>query len=102
MERHITNGLYRDIRNTDADKSVAAYINSMREKWLEKHPDGGDLKNILDIVDLEKAVGLIPSQPLKNYAFKNKGKLDFEKKAEEWGLADESFSEWIRLCRFGQ
>ena len=91
-DAYITNGLYRDIRNTDADKSVAAYINSMREKWLEKHPDGGDLKNILDIVDLEKAVGLIPSQPLKNYAFKNKGELDFEKKAEEWGLADESFS----------
>ncbi|MEP3209776.1 MAG: VCBS repeat-containing protein [Maribacter sp.] len=91
-DTYVTNGLYRDIRNTDADKKVAEYINKTRLDWLKKHPDGGNIESIWDIIDLEKAISMIPSQPLKNYAFKNNGNLNFKKVATEWGLDKESFS----------
>ncbi|MFK7814125.1 MAG: VCBS repeat-containing protein [Maribacter sp.] len=91
-DTYITNGLFRDIRNTDADKKVAEYINQTRANWLKDNPDGGNLKSIWDIIDLDKAVQMIPSQPLKNYAFKNSGNLEFEKTSKEWGLDQESFS----------
>jgi len=91
-DTYITNGLFRDIRNTDADKKVADYINKTRLEWLKNHPDGGNIESIWDIIDLEKAIELIPSQPLKNYAFKNTGNLNFNKVSEEWGLNKESFS----------
>lgn len=89
---YVTNGLLRDIRNTDADSKVAEYINKVRLDWIQKHPDGGNLKSVFDIIDLEDALSPIPSQPLKNYAFKNKSNLEFEKVIEEWGLNEESFS----------
>ncbi|WP_343487932.1 VCBS repeat-containing protein [Allomuricauda sp. d1] len=88
----VTNGLLRDIRNTDADKAVANYVNQTRFDWIKENPDGGGLDNIFDIIDLDTVLGMMPSQPLKNYAFKNKGNLEFEKIAEEWGLDTESFS----------
>ncbi|QLG44754.1 VCBS repeat-containing protein [Costertonia aggregata] len=91
-DAYVTNGLLRDIRNTDADNNVAEYVNKTRLEWLQKNPDGGTIKSIWDVVNLEKAIGLIPSQPLKNYAFKNKGNLKFEKVAKDWGLDVESFS----------
>ncbi len=91
-DTYVTNGLLRDIRNTDADKKIANYINTTRIDWLSKNPNGGAIKSIWDIVDLEKAVNMIPSQPLKNYAYKNKGNLEFEKISNDWGLDSESFS----------
>ncbi|MDC6366779.1 MULTISPECIES: VCBS repeat-containing protein [Flavobacteriaceae] len=88
----VTNGLLRDIRNTDADKAVEQYINQTRLNWLQNHPDGGELQNIFDIIDLNEVAKLIPSQPLMNYSFKNQGDLNFEKVMEEWGLDQTSFS----------
>lgn len=91
-DTYITNGLLRDIRNTDADEKVAEYINKTRFDWIKAHPDGGGLTSIWEIIDLEKAVAMIPSQPLKNYAFRNNGELNFQKISEEWGLDQDSFS----------
>lgn len=91
-DTYVTNGLLHDIRNTDADKAVASFVNKTTYDWVQKHPDGGELNSIWDILDLEKVVKLIPSQPIKNFAYKNKGNLEFEKFADEWGLAYESFS----------
>jgi hypothetical protein len=91
-DTYITNGLLRDIRNTDADKKIANYINTTRMDYISKNPDGGTLESIWDIVDLDTAVNMIPSQPLKNYAYKNMGDLTFNKVSADWGLDDESFS----------
>ncbi|MEH6679177.1 MAG: VCBS repeat-containing protein [Sediminicola sp.] len=91
-DAYVTNGLLHDIRNTDADKAVAAYMNKATNDYLAKHPDGGNLQSIWDIVDLEKVVALIPSQPLKNFAFKNMGNLEFNKVMDTWGLDQKSFS----------
>ena len=91
-DTYITNGLLRDIRNTDADKNVADYINSTRATWVKNNPNVKNIKSIWEVVDLDKAVNMLPSQPLKNYAYKNKGDLEFENSSNEWGLDDESFS----------
>jgi len=91
-DTYITNGLLYDIRNTDADKNVAKFINETTFNYLQKNPDGGNLNSIWDILDLKKVLALMPSQPLKNYAFKNLGNLSFRKVMEDWGLNEESFS----------
>ena len=91
-DTYITNGLLYDIRNTDADRNVARFIDKTRYDWLEKYPDGGNITSLFDILNLQDVTSLMPSQPLKNYAFKNNGKLEFEKVMEDWGLNEESFS----------
>ncbi|MEX0289134.1 MAG: VCBS repeat-containing protein [Flavobacteriaceae bacterium] len=90
-DTYVTNGLLYDIRNTDADKKVGNYINETAQKWINDNPNGGDI-SIWEILDLEETIALMPSQPLKNYAFKNKGNLEFKKMIEDWGLDQESFS----------
>uniref|UniRef100_UPI0025BCAE1F VCBS repeat-containing protein n=1 Tax=Maribacter sp. TaxID=1897614 RepID=UPI0025BCAE1F len=90
-DTYITNGLLHDIRNTDADKKVGKYITETANAWVKDNPNRGDV-SIWDILDLKKTIDLIPSQPLKNYAFKNKGDLEFEKITEGWGLDQASFS----------
>ena len=91
-DTYITNGLLYDIRNTDADKNVARFIDKTRYDWLKKYPDGGNITSLFEILNLEDVTALMPSQPLKNYAFKNNGNLEFQKVMDDWGLNQESFS----------
>jgi hypothetical protein len=90
-DAYITNGLLYDIRNTDADKQVGQFVQETAQKWLNENPNGKEI-SIWDILDLDKTINLLPSQPLKNYAFKNEGDLKFSKKTDDWGLDSESFS----------
>ena len=90
-DTYVTNGLLYDIRNTDADKRIGQFITDTANKWVYENPEGGDV-SIWDILDLDKAISLLPSQPLKNYAFKNQDNLEFKKMMNEWGLDHESFS----------
>ncbi len=39
-----------------------------------------------------------PSQPIANYAYKNKGNLQFEKVTEAWGFGTPSFSNGMAYC----
>ena len=87
----ITNGLLRDIRNTDADKKVSEFVVNYSNEYVEKHPNEGDI-DLFDILPLDKTLEILPSVPLKNYAYHNLGDLNFENKAEEWGLAQPAFS----------
>ncbi|MCM4168308.1 hypothetical protein KCTC52924_03874 [Arenibacter antarcticus] len=91
-DTYITNGLLHDIRNTDADKKVGKLINETTFKYLQENPQGGNVKSVFDILDLKKVLSVLPSQPLKNYAYKNMGNLNFKKVMDEWGLKEESFS----------
>ncbi|GMN11003.1 VCBS repeat-containing protein [Croceitalea sp. MTPC9] len=91
-DAYITNGLLRDIRNTDADNKVAEYINKTRAEWLVKHPDGGSINSAFDIINVDEAISFLPSQPLKNYVFKNNGNFQFSKVMEDWGFDEKSFS----------
>ena len=88
---HITNGLLRDIRNTDADKKFSAHVEEVANKWIQEHPNAGEV-SIWDILDLEVALEIVPSQKLPNYAYRNNGNLTFTKITEEWGLDQPTFS----------
>ncbi|MEL7269410.1 MAG: VCBS repeat-containing protein [Bacteroidota bacterium] len=96
---YITNGLLRDIRNTDADKAVGQYVLDTANEWISENPNAGDI-SIWDILDLDEALAILPSQPLKNYAFQNKGNLQFEKTSDTWGLDQESFSNGAAYADF--
>ena len=87
----ITNGLLRDIRNSDAAKTFPKYVSHAIEEFVAANPNAGDV-SIWDVLDLDEALALLPSVPLRNYAFRNEGNLRFSKVMAEWGLDDEAFS----------
>lgn len=70
----ITNGLAKDVRNTDANKHLLGQdLVALRENFQE-HLDA------------------MPSEPIDNYAYRNKGDLTFEKSTTKWGLNFKGFS----------
>ncbi len=88
----ITNGLMRDIRNNDASKTFPKYLESRLFQFLQKNPNPKGEVSIWDVVDIDKAMKLIPSQKLSNYAYQNHGNLRFSKSMSDWGLDQETFS----------
>ena len=87
----ITNGLLRDIRNTDADKKISNYVLEFAENYVKDNPNQGDI-DIMEILDLDDVLSLLPSVPLSNYLFENLGNLNFQNATESWGLDLPSFS----------
>jgi hypothetical protein len=76
----ISNGISKDIMSND---------------FLEFYADKEKRKKIIDRkgrFDYRDFISLMPSKPLKNYAFENIGNLMFQNRAEELGLAQPSFS----------
>jgi hypothetical protein len=69
----ISNGVKKDVRNND-------FLTGLNEK-LET--------NSQDFYSMSK---LAPSVPLSNYAYRNKGNLQFETVTEGWGFETPSFS----------
>jgi len=88
---YVTNGLMRDIRNNDALKAFRQRIESSVHAYLQNHPNPGEV-TIWDIVDVEEALALTPSEKLSNYVFRNEGELRFSKHMQAWGLEEKSFS----------
>ena len=87
----VTNGIMREIRNTDAFLKIPAYVKAVANDYIRKNPGRKGL-NIWDVVNLDSVLSLLPSQKLANYAFKNNGDLTFTKKSKDWGLDHLSFS----------
>ena len=96
---YITNGLLRDIRNTDASKAVGDYVIETANNWVKENPNGGDV-SIWDILDLDAALALLPSEKLSNYLYRNKGNYKFESVAQDWGLGQKSFSNGAAYADF--
>ncbi len=94
---YVTNGLLRDIRNSDVSKEFPEYVQSLADAYMKQHPDATQVP-ILDIMDIDKALDMHPSVPLKNYAFRNKGDLTFEKSHDAWGMKEAAFSNG---CAYG-
>ncbi|MEO9851858.1 MAG: VCBS repeat-containing protein [Reichenbachiella sp.] len=88
---YITNGLLKDIRNTDGDKKVSDYIAKVIYEFILANPNVEDV-GVWDILDLDKALSLLPSSRLSNYAYKNNSGLSFTNATAEWGLDHQSFS----------
>ena len=88
---YITNGLLRDIRNTDADKKISDIVSKKINDYIIKNPDNTEI-TIWDVVDLNELLDLLPSQKLKNYYYKNHGNLIFSNNTDSSGLNQPSFS----------
>ena len=88
---YITNGLLRDIRNTDADKKISDLVSKTFNKYIIENPDNSNV-NIWDVIDLQELLGFLPSQKLKNYFYKNYGDLNFKNEIDQLGLGHPSFS----------
>ena len=66
---------------------------------IKKDVDNNDYRVILNNLDKNTSVDELyqlsknaPSQPIPNYAFRNKGNLEFEKVTKDWGFDTPSFS----------
>ena len=88
---YITNGLLRDIRNTDADKKISDIVSKKINEYIINNPDDTDI-SLWDVVDLQELLDIMPSQKLKNYYYKNDGNLEFSNITENSGLNQPSFS----------
>ena len=93
---HVTNGLMRDIRNTDADKAFSYYVDSVARTFIQNNPTAGDV-SIWNILNLEEVMQIVPSEKLANYAFRNNGgqpngDLTFSNVTPDWGLDQKTFS----------
>ncbi len=69
---YITNGMKRDVNDNDLNQRTGA--------------------TTFQAAFNQRDISEYPSEPLVNYAFKNKGDFTFEKTTKNWGLAYESFS----------
>ncbi len=88
---YITNGLLRDIRNTDADKKISDIVSKKINEYIINNPNDTDI-SLWDVVDLQELLDIMPSQKLKNYYYKNDGNLEFSNITENSGLNQPSFS----------
>lgn len=87
----ISNGLMRDIRNKDAAEELSDYLESNVFDYINNNPNPEDV-GIWDIVDIDTALSLVPSEALQNYIYQNNGDLTFTKKIKDWGLTEKTFS----------
>ena len=60
---YVTNGLLRDIRNTDSDKEFGLYVQKVIQEFVQNNPNAGDV-SIWDILDLDEALNILPSEKL--------------------------------------
>ncbi len=88
---YITNGLLRDIRNSDAAKTLPKKVLKIVTDYYTANPSEST-RNVLDIIDINDVLNTVPSQPIKNYAYKNNGDLTFSKVIKDWGFEKNSFS----------
>ena len=73
----ITNGMKRDVNNNDANQQLS------------------DVKiEAVNNPDLP-SIDILPSEPISNYAFRNRGDFTFEPVAETWGLNKAGFSNGV-------
>ena len=70
----VTNGIPRDVRNSDIQKDL-------EEKW-----------NKVPAPEAFAMIDKMPSEKIPNYAFRNDGSLQLKKYANEWGLDFAGFS----------
>lgn len=87
----VSNGLYRDIRNTDADTKIKLYIHEKIQKYLQENAVSDDIK-IWDVVSHKELAEIYPSNKLQNKVYKNVGDYKFQDVSNTWGFKHKSFS----------
>jgi len=76
---YVSNGIYHDL--TDMD-----FMDFFANEIVQEMTMTGEKEEV------ENIINRMPSNPIPNYALRNKGDLTFTNMAEQWGLAVPSFS----------
>lgn len=76
---YICNGIYNDVTNQD-------FIDFFANDVVQRMVMTGKKEEI------EEIIRKMPSVPIRNKMFRNKGDLQFEDVGNQWGLTDETFS----------
>ena len=88
----VTNGIRRDVNNKDFYGEHREFFNKM-----ENDPN---YKNKEEEVGLLKYLEELPSEKLSNYMFRNNQDLTFDRKSEEWGFEEKTFSNGVAYSDF--
>ena len=88
----VTNGIRRDVNNKD-------FYNKHRE-FFNKMENDPNYKNKEEEVGLLTYLEELPSEKLSNYIFQNNKDLTFDKKNEEWGFDEKTFSNGVAYSDF--
>jgi hypothetical protein len=75
---YVTNGVYRDVVDRDANIKIDSYIKKNKANLKEK--------------DFYEFTQKLPQQKLINYLFKNNGNTQFENKSKDWANEKPTFS----------
>ncbi|MEP3390417.1 MAG: VCBS repeat-containing protein [Reichenbachiella sp.] len=78
IDLYVTNGIYRDVVDQDANKKIVSRVRSKNRKPTP-----------LEYLEYAK---MLPQQKMKNYLFKNNGDLTFSNMSSEWSNMTPSFS----------
>lgn len=84
-----TNGIRREIGNTDALKKLDSHLKIIDEKYNLSKDKNFDFWEYLD---LEEILAFFPSEKVKNYMFENSDGIKFKKVSDTWGLSQKTFS----------
>lgn len=76
---YVCNGIYNDVTNQD-------FIDFFANDVIQKMVMTGQKEQV------EEIIGRMPSVPIRNKAFHNKGNLRFEDEGPAWGFTEPSFS----------
>ncbi len=77
----VTNGLGKDVRNNDFVKKHLLY-----DEQLPQYAGMSEVERT------RAQLKLMPSQPVVNYLYQNKGELRFADKSQDWGFTQPTFS----------
>ena len=79
QDLYVCNGIHHDVIDQD-------FIDFFADDIIQKMAMTGKKEQV------EEVIKKMPSVPIQNLMFKNKGNLRFEDVSKQWGLADKSFS----------
>ena len=91
VDLFITNGIRRDLRNTDAIKKIENYLQKTLDEYIKNNPNAGEV-SVWDVIDLEHVLTLMPSERLTNYMYRQEKGYRFQKVMTEWGMNQKTFS----------
>lgn len=70
----ITNGILKDLSNSDYRNKIKKRIKSRKK------------------MTLDEAIAMLPSNPISNYLYKNEGNITFSNHSKKWGIDKKTFS----------
>ena len=83
----VTNGVRRDVNNKDFYAEHRSFFDELERDTITKNKE--------EAVRLLKYLDKIPSKKLSNRIFQNNKNLIFNKKTEEWGFGEKTFSNGV-------